>query len=333
MIDDKLFQQAVEMINASTNVIITAHTRPDGDACGSVRTLCDTLRSLGKKAHPLFLSPLSNWYDFIFTEPVPILGNDITVEQLNAEPYSTSDLVIIVDTNSYVQLPAFDAWLKKTSIPVMVIDHHVTGDGLGNIELIDTSAAAAGEIIYALLKFAGWPVTEQIAEALFIAFATDSGWFKFSNAGACLFRDAADLIEAGANASKIYKQLYQNISPARVKLMTRMLTSLELHFDNRLAIQTLMRKDFDDTGATGRDTENLIDECQRIGEVEVASLLVELSDGGFRCSIRSKGSVNVREVAQRYGGGGHSMASGVNLPGPIDKAKKMVLDAVAMQLK
>lgn len=333
MIDDKLFQKTVEMINGASNILITAHTRPDGDACGSVRTLCDTLGSLGKKTYPLFLSPLSDWYEFLFTEKVPVLGNDVTVEQLYAEPYGTCDLVIIVDTNSYVQLPAFDTWLKASDLPVLVIDHHVTGDGLGNVELIDTAAAATGEIVYELLKFADWPVTDKIAEALFVAFATDSGWFKFSNADARIFRHAAELIDAGASPAGIYKQLYLNVSPARIKLMARMLNNLELHFDDRVAIQVLMRKDFDDTGATGRDTENLIDECQRIGTVEVAALLVELSDGGFRCSVRSKGPVDVRKIAQRYGGGGHIMAAGVNLPGPIEKAKKMVLDAVAAQLK
>jgi len=99
-----------------------------------------------------------------------------------------------------------------------------------------------------------------------------------------------------------------------------------------VAIQTLMRRDFEQTGANGRDTENLIDECQRIGSVEMAALLIELSDGGFRCSIRSKGEIDVRQIAQRYGGGGHTLASGVNLPGPLEQARNMVLDAAAQQL-
>ncbi len=327
------FQRAMELIDASTNVLITSHIRPDGDACGSVRAMCDMLKAKGKVAQPLFLSPLAPWYEFIFDEPVPVLGNDVTVDQLNGGHFDACDLVIIVDTNSYVQLTQFDGWLKETDKKVLVIDHHVSGDGLGDVDIIDTSAAAAGEIVYELLKFAGWEITTEVAEALFVAFATDSGWFKFSNADARIFRNAAELIDAGARPSVIYEHLYQNFSASRMALMIRMLEGMELHFDNSVAVQHIMRSDFDDAGATGRDTENLIDECQRMGCVRVALLFVELADGGFRCSLRSKGGVDVREVAQNHGGGGHTMAAGVNLPGPLEVAKKLVLDDIAKQLE
>jgi phosphoesterase RecJ-like protein len=312
--------------------LITGHTRPDGDSCGSIRAMCDTLEHLGKKANPILLSPMPSWYEFLFDSEVPILGNDITEEQLHGNHFDECDLVIIVDTNSYIQLPLLDQWLKETDKQILVIDHHVTGDGLGHVELVDTDAAAAGEIVFELLKFAGWPVTEKIAEALFVSFATDSGWFKFPNADGRLYRNAADLVDAGANPSAVYKKLYLNYSPQRMALMIRMLEHLELYHDSAVAIQHIMRSDFDDTGATGQDTENLIDECQRMASVHVAALMVELADGGFRCSLRSKGHVDVRKIAQLHGGGGHTMASGVNLPGPLENAKKIILDAAAEQL-
>jgi len=93
-----------------------------------------------------------------------------------------------------------------------------------------------------------------------------------------------------------------------------------------------LRKDFDETGATGQDTENLIDECQRIGSVEMAAMFVELADGGFRCSVRSKGKVDVQKIAFALGGGGHKMASGVTLPGPLEKAKQMITEPAIAQL-
>ena len=326
------FKKAVELIDSSTNILMTAHTRPDGDACGSVRALSESLISQGKTVQPIFLSPLAEWYEFLFEEKVPILGNDITIEELHGSKFEDCDLVIIVDTNSYVQLPQFDEWLKQNHRKVLVIDHHVTGDNLGDVEIIDTTAAAAGEIVYDLIKYAGWEVTSGVAEALFVALATDSGWFKFSNADSRIFRNAAELIDAGAKPAVIYRKLYQNFSSHRMDLLIRMLKNLELHFDNSLAIQHIRRSDFDESGATGKDTENLIDECQRIGSVEVAALFVELADGGFRCSLRSKGRINVRAIAEKYGGGGHTMASGVNLPGPFEKARKIVMDEVFEQL-
>ena len=332
MIEPATFDKAVEAIKNSTSVLITAHTRPDGDACGSVRAMCEILRSQGKKAHPIFMSPLPQWYEFMFDEKVSILGNDVTQQQLHDGYFDECDLVIIVDTNSYVQLPVFDEWLKTNDKTVLVIDHHITGDGLGDVEVIDPDAAAAGEIVLDLINHAGWKVTQVIAESLFIALATDSGWFKFGNADSRIFRSAAELIDAGARPPIVYRKLYQSVSPARMRLMTRMLNNLELENNSQIAVQCIMRKDFDETGASGPDTENLIDECQRIGTVEVALLFVELADNGFRCSLRSKGKVDVQKIATKHGGGGHKMASGVNLKGPYENAKKLMVDAVSKQL-
>jgi phosphoesterase RecJ-like protein len=106
---------------------------------------------------------------------------------------------------------------------------------------------------------------------------------------------------------------------------------LQLHADGRIATQYILRKDFDETGASGPDTENLIDECQRIETVEVAALFTELADGGFRCSLRSKGKVDVRKIAQKYGGGGHTLASGVNLKGTLETCVQNIVDEIAVQ--
>jgi phosphoesterase RecJ-like protein len=331
MIDTTDFRKVIELINNSTNVLLTSHTRPDGDACGSVRAMSDMLIWLGKKAQPIFLSPIAPWYEFLFEQKVPILGNDVTRAQLDDEPYASCDLVIIIDTNSYVQLPEFDQWLRETNKKVLVIDHHVTGDNLGDIELLDPSAAAAGEIIYDLIKYANWPVSLDVAEALFVAIASDSGWFRFSNADARIYRNAAELIDAGVVPATVYQKLYQNFAPTRLKLMARMLGSLEMHCNDRVAFQHILRKDFEETGATGRETENLIDQCQQINSVRVAVLFVELKDG-FRCSLRSKSKLDVRSIAQKFGGGGHTMAAGVNLPRPLKKAKKLILDEIKKQL-
>jgi phosphoesterase RecJ-like protein len=328
MVSNEQFEKAVGLINNAKNVLLTTHVRPDGDACGSIAAMCDILTSLGKKANPIFLSPLAGWYEFLFEQKPPILGNDITVEQLNAGYYDHCDLIIIVDTNSYIQLPQFDTWLKKTHTPVLVIDHHVTSDGIGTVELIDTTAAAAGQIVLDLFRHAKWPISSKIAEAFFVSLSTDTGWFRFSNTGSRGYRDAADLIEAGAEPAKIYRRMYQNFSLPRMKLLVTMLNSLDLHFDGRFAMQQLMWADFERTGSTGRDTENLIDECQRISSVEVAALFVEQKDSKFRCSLRSKGTVDVAKIASSFGGGGHKNAAGVTLPGTLKEAKKLIFDAV-----
>ena len=294
--------------------------------------MCDILADLGKKTQAVFLSPLAAWYEFLFDPKVPVLGNDITKDQLHAGYFDQCDLVIIIDTNSYVQLPQFDEWLKQSKAKTLVIDHHITNDALGDVELIDTTAAATGEIVLDLIKYADWPLSAHTAEALFVALSTDTGWFRFGNADSRIFHCAAELIDAGARPNLLYDKMYQNFSPQRMKLMIRMLERLDLHFDGRVATQCIMRSDFDETGATGPDTENLIDECQRLTSVEVAALFVELADGQFRCSLRSKKDVDVRRIAQKYGGGGHKVAAGLTLAGPFEKARQTILNDIAEQL-
>jgi phosphoesterase RecJ-like protein len=333
MISNEKFKKAVGLINNAKNVLLTSHTRPDGDACGSIAAMCDILTSMGKKANPIFVSPLPVWYEHLFVTRPPILGNDITVEQLNAGYYDHCDLIIIIDTNSYIQLPQFDSWLKKTHKPVLIIDHHVTADGLGTVELIDTTAAAAGQIVLDLFRYAKWPINKKIAECLFVSLSTDTGWFRFSSADGRTYRDAADLIDAGAEPPKTYRQMYQNFSLSRMKLLVAMLNSLELHLEGRFAIQQLMWTDFERTGATGRDTENLIDDCQRITSVEVAALFVEQKDNKFRCSLRSKADLDVAKIASGFGGGGHKSAAGVTLEGPLEHAKKLIFEAVGRQFE
>jgi phosphoesterase RecJ-like protein len=324
--------KAIELINCSHSVLITTHNRLDGDACGCVIVMNDVLRDLGKSLKPILPSPVPQWYEFLFIEKLPILGKDVSLQQLKNGQFGSFDLIVIVDTNSYSQLGDFDQYLKQVNIPVLVFDHHITADGLGDIEIVDPTAAATGLIIFDLLKHADWAITEKIAEALFVAVATDTGWFQFNNTDSRAYRACAELIDAGVKPTEIYDKLYQNFSYSRFRLMVAMLNSIELHFDGQYAAQHLSLQDFEQTGADYEDTENLINECHRIGTVKVSALFIELKDGRIRCSLRSRGAVDVSQIAARFGGGGHKMAAGTYLSGPLNNAKQLIFEQVRQQL-
>ncbi len=318
------FQKAIELINKADNVLLTTHTRPDGDACGCLVAISETLIGLGKNVKILLLSELPTWYDFLFKQKPEIFSEQTKID---------SDLIIIVDTAAYSQLPNFDKHLKQLNKTILIIDHHITNDNLGDIKLTDSGAAATALIVFDLLQYASWPITKKIAEALFVAVSTDTGWFQFDNTNSRVFKVCAELIDSGADSSRIYRDLYQNFSPQRFRLMATMFNTLELHLDGSLAIQHLSQTDFQKTGAKYSDTENLIDECRRIDNVEVAALLVELPDGQIKVSLRSRGGIDVCKIATKFGGGGHKMASGTYLPGPIENAKKLIFNTVAEQFK
>ena len=325
MIKTDDFQKAVELINTSNDILITTHTKPDGDACGCIAAMCEALGAVGKNVTPLLLSALPQWYEFLFTEKPAVLDEDVQLNELTAGRFGQFDLILIVDTNSQSQLAKFNDYLNQNDAPVLVLDHHETSDNLGDVELVDHDAAAAGLIVLDLLKYAGWPITEKIAKSLFVAVATDTGWFRFSNTDSRVLRACAELIEAGVKPTQIYDHLYLNFSYPRFRLMAGMLDKLELLLDGRYAVMQITRQDFERTGAAYSDTENLINECHRIDSVEVSALFIELKDGRIRCSLRSRGPLDVSKIAAELGGGGHTMAAGTFLPGPMENAKQLIL--------
>jgi phosphoesterase RecJ-like protein len=332
MIKESILQKAVELIEKSDEVLVTTHIRPDGDACGCMMAMAKAIEALGKKVKLLMLSPIPRWYEFLFEEKIPLFGEDVTLEQLMNEQFDDFDLIVLLDVNSDNQLGEFCEYLRKKEKKVIAIDHHVTGDGHGDVELLDTSAAATGLIVYELFRYAKWPITEKIAKSLFVATATDTGWFQFNNTDGRVHRICADLIDAGVNVTEVYHQLYQNYSTERFNLMVRILNSLELHCDGQLAMQQVTQDDFEEIGAAYSDTENLIDECRKIGSVKAAALLVETSDGLVRCSLRSLGGVDVLKVATAFGGGGHKMAAGAHLEMTLEQAKETVKAEISKQI-
>ena len=357
MINDADFQKAVELIGKSNKVLITTHTRPDGDGCGCIAAISETLTTLGKNVKILLLSEAPAQYEFLFKQKPEIFSKKTTPPLLQGFGV---DLIVIVDTDTYNQLPEFVSRLSSL-VPrpwSLVIDHHVTSDNIGDCHLIDNSAAATAMIVFDLFKYAAWPITKKIAEALFVAVATDTGWFQFDNTDSRTLKVCAELIDAAVIPSKMYRQLYQNFSPQQFRLMVAMLNTLELHLGGRFAMQHLTQEDFKQTGANYSDTENLIDQCRRIKGVEAAALFVEQANGQVKVSLRSwekcshrltqintenkryksvksvaKISIDVCKIAAKFGGGGHKLAAGAHLPGPIENAKKLVFNAVAEQFK
>jgi phosphoesterase RecJ-like protein len=333
MASETQYEQAVALLEDANDVLITTHTKPDGDACGCIAVLSAIVRSRGKTARPLLLSAMPQWYAFLFDEPVPVLGQDLHVEDLKGRMWEQVDLVVIVDTNSYSQLPRFEDFLKQSDKPVLVVDHHVTSDHLGRVEITDSTAAATGLVLLDFLTYTGWQITRDAAEALFVAIATDTGWFQFNNTDSRAYRSCASLIDRGVNPTEVYDKLYQNFSVPRFRLMLTMLNRLELQLDDRYASQYILQKDFERTGAAHQDTENLINECHRIASVKVSSLFVELKDGRVRCSLRSRGAIDVSAIATKFGGGGHKMAAGTFLPGPVENARQLIFNEVAQRLE
>jgi phosphoesterase RecJ-like protein len=311
------YKTVLETLNSRRNVLITTHVRPDGDALGSVAAMSMGLRKKNIPNEVLILSKLPSKYAFIFTE------NDISYTAGDGGPpanldWSRFDALLVVDTGTWSQLPGLKEHINSIIGPKIVVDHHLTQESWADVKLVQTDAAAAGEIVAELLSQWNVPLDRPMATAIFLAIASDTGWFQFSNTRPKTLRLAATLIEAGVDTDQMYQALYQNERSQRIALQTVAQQGLELLADGRLAVMRIAQADFKKTGADVPDTEGLINIPLQIRSVEVSILLVEPKDAGpIRVSLRSKGKVDVAKFAEQFGGGGHARAAGLKLPGTL----------------
>ena len=191
---------------------------------------------------------------------------------------------------------------------------------------------ATGALVFQFARALDLPIGPQIAEFLFAAIATDTGWFRFSSTTAETYRTIAALIDAGAQPHVLYNKLYEQKSLARIKLAGRILGRVTLEFDGRLGYTTVAWQDFVACGALPVDTEDLVNECLTIASTKCAFIAVEQQNRKIKVSLRSRSDVNVAAIAEQFGGGGHKQAAGATLEGPLNTATDKLLTAMKTAL-
>ncbi|HEV8607096.1 MAG TPA: bifunctional oligoribonuclease/PAP phosphatase NrnA [Tepidisphaeraceae bacterium] len=325
------YQDVIDKLRPAKKVLITTHVRPDGDALGSSAAMALGLRKIKIDSEILLLSHLPRKYSFLF--------NDHGLSHIEAEPGIPShlnldhyDALLVVDTGTWSQLPGLSDRITKWPKPKIVLDHHLTQEQWADVKLVDSSAAAAGEIVAELLDRWKIPLDRSIATTLYVAIVSDTGWFQFSNTRAQTLRLAAGLIEAGADTEQVRKALNESERPERLALQTRAQQSLQLLADASLAIMTLQRVDFEQTKASPFETENFINFPLQIKTVIVSAFIVERGPKEIRISLRSKGLIDVALFAQRFGGGGHSRASAYTFEGDLAAAKAAFTENMTREL-
>jgi phosphoesterase RecJ-like protein len=172
------------------------------------------------------------------------------------------------------------------------------------------------------------PLSPIMARSLLTAIAMDTGWFRHPMTSPATLRDAAELVEAGAEIDDIYRLLFERNTLGRLKMMGETLASLQTDLDGRVAYATVTREDFERTGAIPPDTEDLVDFTVSLRGVEVGLLFIEQKRGGIKFSIRSRAGFDCQKLAAQFGGGGHKAASGATLPDPLSSELPRVLAAI-----
>ncbi len=308
---------AAEHLARARSLLITTHARPDGDGLGSMVALARCAEAAGKKVH-LVTDDIPERYAFLFA------GRETAGLSRFPRLAENVDLVVILDTSTPMQMDSVAECLPAVHDKTIVIDHHAVGGDLGIVQWIDPDAAATGVLVGELLDHMGWDVGRDAAEALMASLVSDTGWLRYANTDARSLIMAAEWVGKGVRTDELYHRLYQNARPTRLKLLARVLDSLELHSQDRLAVMTLTGEDFAATGARPEETENLINASLEIGTVETAIILIENEDN-IRVSLRSRELLDVAAIARQFGGGGHRRAAGVRIADRLDVVKDKLI--------
>lgn len=314
------FKEIKKEIMKSKRIGLSFHTSPDGDAIGSILSLLNALRYLGKDVYIISRDVISDNLSFLS------LANEVNDNIL--EPKVDTDLVIILDCGNVDRISAD---LSNYTGKIINIDHHISNEKYGFINYIDITAAATCEISYLLIKELGIDFNHKtdieiaIGSAVYTGIVTDTGSFRHSNVTSRTHDIVSELIELGVNNSKIHSNLFDNKPFEKVKLMGSVLSNIELVLDNKVAVLQIPKGMLEEFNLKNTDTSDIISVGLGIKGVEVSMLLKEVEDG-VKGSLRSKNNVDVRKVAEVYGGGGHVKAAGVMQKDVgISKAKENLL--------
>jgi phosphoesterase RecJ-like protein len=299
----------VQLIDEHKSILIMAHVKPDGDAIGSALALAKGLAKLGKNIRILSKDRIP--YDVKFLD-----DKGFFYDQLDGFKYS---LLIALDSSDPGRLEDRKEALIK---PLVNIDHHRTNTLYGDVNWVDDTASATGELVYELLVALGVEIDCDIAQDIYVAIASDTGQFMYSNTTSRTHRITSELLNSDIDVAAISRLLYQNVPMNKFQLDMKVLSQGSFHHGERLGIAFVKAEDQKVFNCS--NTDNIVETIRNIDTIEVAALLVE-RDECIKVSMRSKDTFDVSEIAVKYGGGGHPNAAGFGIEGSIDEIRALII--------
>ncbi|MBL9116940.1 MAG: bifunctional oligoribonuclease/PAP phosphatase NrnA [Verrucomicrobiaceae bacterium] len=317
-VPNNTFSEMAAVMRSAKRIGIASHIRPDGDAIGSLLGLALSLRLEGKQ-----VIPLSN--DGVPWNLAFLPGTDQIVKP--AGDVLELDLAISVDTASKERVGPNSVIAMSAAKKSINIDHHGSNPRYADLNYIDSTAPAVGQILYDFLSAENFPMDDAVRQNLFAAISTDTGSFQFPSTTARTHQIAAEMINAGLDTGALASKLYDQHPMRRVELLRAMLNEMQFRKGQRIVSWNYTQAAKKQLNVQQGDTEGLIDHLRAIDTVVAAVIFEEQKDGNIRISARSKSdAVNVAEVCGRFGGGGHRLAAGATLPGPITAAAETYLN-------
>lgn len=308
----------VKCLMESGSVGIITHIQPDGDALGSASALGLALERLGKKVVIFKNDKPPKKYSFL-------PGAHLVVDCKG--PANRVETLAVLDCADLDRLGDGIQHYEKAGT-VLNIDHHISNTMFGNMNMVDTNAAATGELVYQMIKLMGIELNVDIAECIYTAIAADTGCFKYDNTTSVTHGIAGELISIGVESNRICSQIFSLRTLQQTKMLGRAIDSIKTYHCGRTAIMTVTANVMQETGCGQEDLEGIVEFARDIEGVEVAALLRETDGGDIKVGLRSKEYADTAAIAAVFGGGGHRKASGCTIHAPMEKAVTQLIEEI-----
>ncbi|MDO4618390.1 MAG: bifunctional oligoribonuclease/PAP phosphatase NrnA [Clostridia bacterium] len=313
-------EKILKLIKNSNTVAILGHESEDADSVGTSLALASALRNMGKTADVFLSAPLEKRLEFLSDGN---LRTDISDGQY--------DLCIAVDSGDIKRLGDRVKIFERAKHTIE-IDHHATNTYFAEENYVVSAASAAGEILFDVISELT-QIDKKIAEYLYVAIASDTGSFKYSNVSGETMRKAAYLLDKGIDNAYISRMLFDSDAEEIIKVKGALMNKIETDFSGKLSMITVSDEEFKSYGVEEKDLSDIVNIARGVAGCEVAVSIREMSDK-IKISFRSNGKFEVDELAGKFGGGGHKMASGAAVFGKsLAEVKEEIINYVGELLK
>lgn len=317
----------ISFIEGHDFFILTTHDPPDADGLGAQMIIASILRERRKQYRIINASPVPQNYRFM--DPYGLIEQWNDAKHWEMPEQSAMFMIDTADLHNTGHMREIICRARE----VFVIDHHDHNSGFSFPGICDATAASASEIALEIAADMGVTLDQQTAFAAYIGIAYDTGFFSYPKTGPRTFKAALSLIELGVKPNEVHRYLRENASTAALMLQKKAFAGLQLLFGGKLALQILRLEDFTETGTLPEDADGLVNVPLRARDIVVSLLVKESEDGKIRCSLRSKGDIDVSLIARNLGGGGHVNAAGLKSDLGIDRTLELVLALISRQLE
>jgi phosphoesterase RecJ-like protein len=297
--------------------LLTTHVNPDGDAIGSLGALALVLEDLGKKVVAYCQDEIPGFLRFL-----PY--SDRIVREIPG--LDRFDVAVVLDCGELDRIGNAAGVLQHVE-KIIHIDHHSSSDDFGQLNLVRPECSSTAEILYEIFQAIPASLSPEAAENIYTAILTDTGSFRFANTTARALDIAAEMVALGVAPDKIASEVYDSMSPERLRLLALSLNTLALRVNGRLATMQVSRRMLEETKTTVMDTDGFVNYPRGINTAEMAIFFREMDSGKVNVSLRSRGRLNVAEFARNYDGGGHHNAAAFRAAGSLPEVVENVLAA------